>query len=1188
MYLKKLELYGFKSFADKVCIDFNKGITGIVGPNGSGKSNIIDAVRWVLGEQSAKTLRGSKMEDIIFNGTAHRKPLGLAEVSLSFDNRDKILPIEYSEVTISRRIYRSGESEYLINGSPCRLKDIKELIMDTGIGIDGYSLIGQGQIDNILSNKPDDRRQLFEEAAGIVKYKTRKLEAEKKLNNTYQNLVRIEDIIKELEHRIEPLKKESDKAKQYIKLFNELKELELNLFLHEIEDINLKLESENKQLNIVKEQLQNYIDEKDKLQKKQENYENKIGIIDKDIQNLKDNYYQINDNIKKLESDKVLYEEKIQNIVSNSKRVNNEINKLKIKTESLHNELKKLKQIENEITNEIHKKEEYLMLQNEKYENINKTLSKDQVKIEDYKSEIIEILNSISSIKSELNSIITIKENINKRIDKIHKERSNYTEKENQLKSEMKKIEHIVSNNKKEIANKTKNKENIIKEYNSLNNENNQLISQYQKEQNLLRDMKSQKKLLEAMQQSYEGFNSSVRKTLEACKTDKNLGKGIHGVVAELFDLPKGLEIALEVSLGFSAQHIVCDNEENAKKVIKYLKKNNLGRVTFLPLSNIKTFNNNNFINDRISNNGIIGIASQLITFSDKYKKLFKYLLGRTLIVDNIDNATKIFKTVNNFKIVTLEGDILNPSGSITGGSYKQKTSNIFSRRRKIIELREKIEKSIVLTKKFETTIENNKLKMHSLNNKLQEIDLCINELNIQLLKEEGNINNVKNQINSIVSSKIELQEELEQLKNDIKDLESTYHEKNRKIKSFENKHMSIKSAISEEVKTINDSQKQLDNLKETIVSTKVNLASLNEKKENNYSEILRINNLVELYKKDIDTKINEFNDYEKDKDNLIDGLNKIKVKTTDQKVLLKQIEYNVNKSTESRKALLEEFKDINNKINILSNNISELKDSLHKIEVKKTRYEMQHDSLIKKIWEKYELSYVEAKEYKHEIIDHNIVSKHIKSLKQKIKDLGEINTSTIKEYDEVNNRYTFICSQKNDLIKAKDSLNKVIKELEQTMREQFLKYFSEINTNFKEIFHKLFNGGKAELILQDDTDVLNSDIEIIAQPPGKKLQNLNLLSGGEKALSAIALLFSILRTKPTPFCILDEIEAALDDANIFRFADFLREFSKSSQFIIITHRKGTMEIIDYLYGVTMQEYGVSKIVSVKLSERAS
>lgn len=1186
MYLKKLEIHGFKSFADKVEIDFKKGITGIVGPNGSGKSNIIDSVRWVLGEQSPKTLRGSKMEDVIFNGTSHRKPLGMAEVSLSFDNREKILPIDYTEVTISRRIYRSGESEYLINKTPCRLKDIKELLMDTGIGIDGYSLIGQGQIDSILSNKPEERRQIFEEAAGIVKYKTRKAEAEKKLDNTHQNLIRIEDIINELESRIEPLKKQSEKAKKYLQLNNELKDLELNLFLNEINEIKLKLEAENEQFRIVKEQLNNYLHEKEMLSKKQIESHYRVESLEKEIQDLKENYFETKNIIKKLEGQCVLYNEKVQNIDNNYNRISAEIEELKNKDKSMKKLLNDLLLEKDKLSQLISKNNESLNLENQRYENLSSHLDKDEYEIENLKGEVIETLNTISSVKSEINSIKTIRENIRKRVKKIEEEKSVLFEKEEAIITDIEKLQDEINDLKNTIEERKQEKQYLFAENNKLNNKYNELVDVYKKEENILRDIQSEKKLLEEMDKSYEGFNSSVRKTLQECKKNKDIGKGIHGVVAELMNLPKGLEVAMEVALGYSMQYIVCDEQDDAKRVIKYLKQNNLGRVTFIPLDNLYVKkDSNNFLLKLNKYKGFVGKADDLISCAKKHRSLFQYLLGKTLIVDNIDTATSIAKIASRYKIVTLEGDILNPGGTITGGSYKSKVSNVFSRKRKINELSVKLEKSLNLTEKYKKCIEECKNTLNSINERLNHNSKDFDRLKLLMFKKENTLYNLLNELKSLKSSIANLDNEYLGLKSELKDMESSIEEKLSKISYLEKHNSKLQDKINMESESILNSHKELEDSKEKITSIKIKLASLKEKKEANISEINRLEASLKIWKTNQNDKINELKSLEEEKRNLLTKLNDINIKINDNTILSKQIEYNINKYNEEKIKWSDENKELNKKIEIINNTISELKDSLHKIEVKKTRLDMQCDSLIKKIWEKYELSYMDALNRKSDIEDLNKVSSRINYLKREIKDLGEVNLNSIKEFEEVNERYSFLNSQKDDLIKARDSLNKVINELESTMKKQFINSFKEINENFGYIFNQLFHGGKAKLILDTETNVLESNIEIIAQPPGKKLQNLSLLSGGERALTAIALLFSILKTKPTPFCILDEIEAALDDVNIFRFADFLKEFSKNSQFIIITHRKGTMEIIDYLYGVTMQEYGVSKIVSVKLSD---
>ncbi|MCT4565032.1 MAG: chromosome segregation protein SMC [Maledivibacter sp.] len=1189
MYLKKLEVHGFKSFADKISIDFRDGITGIVGPNGSGKSNVIDSVRWVLGEQSPKTLRGSRMEDIIFNGTSHRKPLGLAEVSLTFNNSEKFLPIDYSEVTITRRLYRSGESEYLINKTTCRLKDIRELLMDTGIGIDGYSLIGQGQIDGILSNKPDERRQIFEEAAGIVKFKSRKLEAEKKLDNTKQNLIRIDDILGELEARIEPLKSQSEKAKTFLTLSKELKELELSIFIKEIEDVKLKLKAEEEQFYIVKKQYEDYLNKKEHVSEEQQKCQEKIEGLHNDIQSMKENYFEITNLIKKLEGEKILFQEKIQNIDNNVSRIENEIQGISDQDKDVNIQLSRLLCEKDELDSLISENNELLISENIKFEDNNNFIITNQNELEELKSKVIELLNTISSTKSEINSINTLKDNIVNRINKIQdeKEKLSNDEKENLegLRIITKEIEEI----RDTLKQKTFRKEELIKENNQYRGIYQNTLETFEKEKNNLRDMQSERKVLDAMDKSYEGFSMGVRKTLKVCKDDRNLGNGVHGVVAELMSIPKEYEIAMEVALGYSMQYIVCNDEDVAKRIIKYLKQNNLGRVTFLPLTNVFSRQNRENIESKLKQfGGFVGIASDLIITSNKYDSLFNYLLGKTIIVDNIDTAVKVSKLVKKYKIVTQDGDVINPGGTMTGGSYKSKTVNVFRRKRKLKELETKISDLSKLTIKYQGDLEELKKRIEDINSDLKENASFIEDTKLMLLKKENILSNIKSQGQSLNMSMDNLSKELEDLESDLKDMQDSILSKDEFIVSLKKEDDDIQSNIKIMANIIAEKQNQLNALKEKITSIKIKLASLKEKKDNNTSEITRIQTTIEAWKNNRINKENELSNLTKEKEEFLIKLENILMSMGDNDVLSKQIEYNINKFTEEKGNWSNKNKELVERIQIIDNALDDLRDSLHKIEVRKARLELQNDNLIKKIWEKHELSYIDALNHKSEIEDFNKASKRINFLDKEIKKLGEVNISAIKEYEEVNERYSFLNSQKEDLTKAKESLNKVIKELENTMNKQFKKSFEEINENFSTIFNQLFNGGKAKLILEEKENLLESNIDIIAQPPGKKLQNLSLLSGGEKALTAIALLFSILRTKPTPFCILDEIEAALDDVNIFRFAEFLKEFSKNSQFIVITHRKGTMEIIDYLYGITMQEYGVSKVVSVKLSEVAS
>ncbi|QZY57093.1 chromosome segregation protein SMC [Crassaminicella profunda] len=1187
MYLKKVDIHGFKSFADKIGIEFEKGVTGIVGPNGSGKSNISDAIRWVLGEQSAKTLRGSRMDDVIFAGTTERKPVGMAEVSLTLDNESNKLPVDYSEVTVTRRVYRSGESEYYLNKSLCRLKDIREIFMDTGVGVDGYSIIGQGRIDEILNNKSGNRRLLFEEAAGIVKYRSRKEESEKKLENTNQNLTRVDDIIRELKLRIEPLKAQSEKAKAFLEVQGELKDLEINLFIHELETLKYDIEALKEQQNIIRNQLNHYSEDKKEIEGEYEETKKNMEEIDASIQQLQNNIFETMHLMEKKEGELGLCNEKVLNITENTKRLNNEIKEI---DENKNNLLIQLDEMKDHLKNEsefLEDTKNHLQNKLNDFNQVRNILEKKEEDMEKSKETVIEILNSAATIKSEMHSLITFQNNIIKRQRQIEEEKKNLETHTESLKKEEETVQEQLKKIKNEFENLNEERNFVdleIEKSNKLMKENKVQEEQFRQR---IQEKQTRKKLLEEMEKEYEGFHKSVKNTLIHAKKNPHLGKGIYGVVAELIDVPKGFEVAVEVALGSAMQNIVCERTDDANRVIHYLKKNKLGRVTFLPMDRFKKKILHRENIEQVK--GFLGFAIDMIGFSDDYENVVNYLLGKVLFVDKIENGIVLSKRIGNkYKIVSLDGDIINPSGAITGGSYRSKTLNILSRKREIEELGSSIKD---LTVEYEEKVKfthESENKLVDLKQKLNEQDHLLKEKEIAFINTENKKNQLEKEIKNYQESICRIVSEIEQLDMDQLETDKDIKIKQVEIEKLESKEKEIQDKVLNSKSSYEEERTQKEKLSSEVTNVKIKIASLEQKKQHVDQDIKIATSKIKELDGLKNNKQTEINQLIKNKESLLEQLNGLKIEMKDADVLKKQCEFNLGQEKSKRKEVYKNFEEVEENLKKINEMVAELQDSFHKIEVKLTRLEMQQESYFNKLWETYEITYVEALTYKKENINLPESSKRIKVLKKKIRDLGSVNLNAIDEYEEVMERYEFLTVQKEDLTAAIDSLKKVIKEMENTMRTQFAESFEKIRENFDEVFKKLFGGGKAQLKLDDEGDILSSKIEIIAQPPGKKLQNLSLLSGGERALTAIALLFAILKVKPTPFCILDEIEAALDDANVYRYADFLKEFSKETQFIVVTHRKGTMESVDALYGVTMQEHGVSKLVSVKLTEKVS
>lgn len=1184
MFLRSLEVRGFKSFADKTELRFKKGVTAVVGPNGSGKSNISDSVRWVLGEQSVKNLRGGKMEDVIFSGTQYRKPLGLAQVSLTLDNSDGTLSTDYNEVIVTRRIFRSGETEYLINNQRCRLKDITELFMDTGIGKEGYSLIGQGKIDAILSGKAEERRALLEEAAGIVKFKARKEEAEKRLENTEGNLVRIRDIISTYEERLEPLAREKDKALKYKDLAEELKVKEVSLLVHhinkvkrDIEDLTNRIEYEEKKIDKKKCNLKEL---KDGLL----SLETQIEELEKKNNDEKEEYYKNKDevafNLKEIE----LFNERKNNFKSLIDKEENEVKKLQEKINELVKEKEIFKlELENKIKD--YKSKEIELLQVEiNIKELADSICILESELEGLKEAEFEFLSRNSEMKNSINSLIKELDSKNEQNNHLSLSLSNL---ESNLTINIGTVEEL-KNNILVVKGNIKNLEDDILYYKRKLAEKHDNLNTKEKELKLLskkiNESEATHTTLSNLEKHYEGYNRTVKTLMEHANTGRVRGISSIKVLGEIFNVEKEFEIAIEIALGAAISNIITRNEEDAKKLISYLKVKGMGRATFLPLNIIKG-RKLQVSNEIKQIEGYIGIASEILTFNQVYKDIVEYTLGRVIIVKDMDSALNISKVgKHSYKIVTLTGEVVNPGGALTGGSIQGKTINLLGRKREIEELgiaivkyREdfkaqsnKIEEIKLEIKKIDEEILNKRDEIHQNN-----IDLTVINGEIKVLIGEGE--KFKKQIES---SKEELRINKLSIDNITKLLDSNQNELVKlNEKSFESKER-VK-VLEEEIST---NKKQLDRVKDIATNTKISKATLEE--------------AVQGYKNNLNFKLNEIQEKESKINELIneigekkDNILSLEEKISEKEDIIKIINTRIKDLTEIFKEDEVRKVELKDKLKFKEGVISEVIDliraeenELNKKAIQNAKLESEQESLYNKLNGELNLTLAEAQEIAIELENIQVVKEAIGGLKAKIAALGTVNLKAIVEYDEVSEKYNFMFSQEQDLQKAKEELLRVIDEMTLNMQKLFEENFKILNENFGETFKELFKGGTAELILSGD-DVLNSNIVINVQPPGKKLQNINLMSGGEKVLSAIALLFAILKMKPTPFCILDEIEAALDDANVYRYAEFLKKFSTNIQFIVITHRKGTMEASDVMYGVTMEEKGVSKVVSVDLTD---
>lgn len=1189
MYLKELDLQGFKSFPEKVKLEFNKGITAVVGPNGSGKSNISDAVRWVLGEQRPKSLRGGKMEDVIFAGTANRRQVGFAEVSMTVDNSDKVIPVEYSEIKITRRVYRSGESNYFINGTECRLKDIYELFMDTGIGRDGYSIIGQGKIDEILSNKSEDRRQLFEEATGIVKYKNRKSEAENKLDKERQNLVRITDIISEIESKIEPLEKQAEKAKKYLELYGEMKEADIRLFC-----INgKKLEKETEELKSLVENAVRDIEESENslslFKSEAEKIKESAEILTASMEEINRVVASLSGEIEKNEGVCRLTEEQIRNLRESVKRLEGEKESRSTKISANTEEILVCREAAENAAGEIERMRALLA---EKEEALNAMLerqSEHEQKIENYKSEMIEKIKLTADIKSSAERTEAVLEQFNARLKQISEEKS---ELEKRLK------DRKIAGKSAEIRaeQSTDTVEEINREIEKLENKKAGIMKiiavikeGFDDKSRRLAEKQSRLKVLNDMEKEHDGYYKSVKAVLQLKDKGNPSFKGIRGAVAQIFKADEKYELAVETALGGSLQSLVVENEADAKNAVNYLKSNQLGRATFLPMSTVKGRTLGTEKDSLLKEKGVIASAVDLIKCDREYMGIAESLLGRIIVIDTIDNAIAFAKKFKqSYRLVTLEGESFMPGGAITGGSTGKKNSGVFGRKREIDSLKAETEALSAACEGLASERDKNKNKADSIDEEIEDRREEAREANIGFITAKQELEQVNRDIGDY-EEKLRLASiEEKQLNEQIEKAESDRNLAKEKLENIEIEIVKLQNKLNEHRDDAENRKNGRDTTAEEITSIKVEISSMNEKKQSQLNNIQRLEaeneqllsdiSKVELEKAEAESQI-------EDKQKLAEKAAEMTERSRAEKA---EKELELSNVTEQRRYENERLIEQENKINDCRETILKYKNELVRLETKSEKISEEKKRLNDDMWENYEITYPEALKYESSDEQAFELSRRARELKSQIKALGSVNVNAVEEYKETKERYEFLSKQKNDIIEAEEKLKEIINDLSGLMERQFREKLEIISENFNEVFREMFGGGRAYLKLSDEEDVLGSGIDIIAQPPGKNLQNMMLLSGGERALTAIAILFSILKMKPSPFCILDEIEAALDDANVQRFGDYLQQFAKGTQFIVITHRKGTMESADVLYGVTMQEQGVSKIVSVKFDEAIS
>ncbi len=1182
MYLKSIEVHGFKSFANKITFQFHNGITGIVGPNGSGKSNVADAVRWVLGEQKIKQLRGASMQDVIFSGTEARKPLGYAYVAITLDNSDHQLAIDYDEVTVARRLYRSGESEYLINGTACRLKDVNELFYDTGIGKEGYSIIGQGQIDKILSGKPEERRELFDEAAGIVKFKRRKSAAVKKLEDEKQNLLRVKDILAELEKQIEPLEKQSEKAKIYLKKKEELKTLDVNTFLLENKRVKEQLDSVGEKYRIASDDFNETNEKYEGAKAEYEKIQAEIEYLEETIENARNTLTDTSVLRGKLEGEINVLKEQINSAKGNEGHFLTRKEALSIEIDDKQKDKDKIleeKQAIDDQLKEIVDTRDSVKASLDKVQQEIETLNSN---IESGKNTIIDALNQRATIKSKIGRYDTMMEQIgirraelNSRLLKAKSDEAQQLENIKQLEDEFQKISEEIRVLTEEQADKEEKLGQIREELSDKDQKVRDTQVTYHQE-------KSKLEALSNLTERYEGYGGSVKKVMEQ-KEDE---KGIIGVVADIIKVDKKYETAIETALGGNIQNIVTDNEETAKKMIGYLKKNRLGRATFLPLTSIT--NPQEFKNpEALDEKGVLGMADELVETDSKYRNVAKAMLGRIVVVDNVDNAVKIAKKFDyGIRMVTLEGELLVPGGAISGGAFRN-NSNLLGRRREMEELEAHVKKLLaeidsIMDEIEKTKLERNKLRLEveAIKAEIQKKFIEQNTARLNVMKAEERkdearqgCDDLKTEEAEIENQILEIQAGKEAIQKELSDSESLEKNVEKQINEFQSELEVKRVEESEALAKVSEWDVKVEKMLQTQGFHQQNVDRINGEISRFVKELEEIQDGISQNQEDIEAKKNQIVEIEKT----------IAASYTTQSESESKLKEDIAKKEE----LGNKQKNFFNVREELSERKSALDKEIYRLNAQRERLEESIEFQINYMWNEYEITLSAAAAMRNEeMTDLPGMKKEIASLKDQIKKLGDVNVNAIEDYKNLMERYGFLKTQHDDLVEAENTLLGIIDELDTAMRKQFREKFEEISKEFDKVFKELFGGGKGTLELIEDEDILEAGIRIIAQPPGKKLQNMMQLSGGEKSLAAIALLFAIQNLKPSPFCLLDEIEAALDESNVGRFAKYLHKLTKNTQFIVITHRRGTMEKADRLYGITMQEKGVSALVSVNLIDK--
>ena len=1177
MYFKKISMNGFKSFADPVTIEFGQGITCVVGPNGSGKSNISDALRWVLGEQSPKMLRGGKMDEVIFAGTASRKSRGMAEVTLVIDNSDGSLPVDFSEVAITRRMYRSGESEYYINDSQCRLRDIRELIMDTGIGVDGYSLIGQGKIADIISGKPESRRGIFEEAAGIVKYRNKKAETERKLSAAGSNLDRVNDIISGLEERLGPLKEEAGKAERYLELDAAYRNAEISVILKRIGDADGEREALQSRAAELDRRAEETESGRRLLEEQIRNLQLEAEELDRRDMEERDRMMQRSDEIRRLAESRKLLLERRESLLQNVRNYRGEKDRLldrqkkeEISGESLRRQSDALKKSGEEAQRGLEEKNALFISES-------KRLKEMESRGEEGKSSLYEFGVRISSKKAELSGLLNLQDSLRKRKEQLDAgfPDEQRAEAASDSYEEMVRCAQELNSEAEKLARRAEEAETIRKEAERKTEEISRRLEEIRRRKS---EEKARRDTLRQLHDSYEGYSSAVRFIMR--RSDLS---GIYGTVGDLISVPAGYETAVETALGQRMQNIICSDESCAKDAVQLLKKHKAGRLTFLPLSGMRTGQRRHDASLQ-GEEGFLAEAADCVRTEEKFRRIVEYLLSGVAVIDTLDHAVKFSAKHRNFRCVTLEGESVSPAGAITGGAYRRKESGgILDRKKQLSQAEEALKK---LTRE-EEELAGEMIRQRDAQKEAQEDSERLQEARknteTRLIEVNREISAAESRLREQQNQRERIRRELDKIRQELSETETAAEKLRHETAQLEQQSAERKKETEEDIAGVEKARRDLEDLGNKITTRKLEIESIRGQISVTENLIQRTEETISSLKEDIGAKETSIRRSEEE-------ARKLAQQAEETERQLREAESRDKSEAETLRQLQRQKSELAARLSQLTGRkeesdrqILELRTKRSEISVRLEGAEDGAKSLKDRLWEEFEISYLEAKEQGVLCVDFDEAVRESKKLKRRLKELGNVNTGSVAEYASVKEKYDFLDGQRRDLTEAISSLNRIIGETDQKIRSDFRKCFDTVSRHFQSVFTELFGGGKARISLVGD-DPLEAGIEIAVQPPGKKLQNMNLLSGGEKTMTAMALMFAVLRAKPTPFCILDEVEAALDEANIGRFADYLENF-RGIQFVLVTHQKVTMEHADVLYGITMPEKGISTILSLRLKD---